>query len=56
MDMIIESTGSDISNSDDTTITALKVNETKVSLMDNVLAPARFLGRVRDNTSLQFES
>ena len=56
MDIIINSTGSKISNGDDTTITALKVNETKVSLMDNVLAPARFLGRVQDNTSLQFES
>lgn len=56
MDMIIESTGSKISNGDDTTITVLKVNETKVSLMDNVLAPARFLRPVKDNTSLQFES
>ena len=56
MDMIIESTGSKISNGDDTTITVLKVNETKVSLLDNVLAPARFLRPVKDNTSLQFES
>jgi sigma-B regulation protein RsbU (phosphoserine phosphatase) len=56
MDRINESTGSQLSNGDDTTITALKVNETKVSLLDNVLAPVRFLRPVKDSTSLQFES